>query len=84
MSLTARSTGCLKPFRDDDSTTALGIPMFDNPFCEEVFPNTQSEPPHVQVEIISPVPVTCHQVEEAPASLQVVLENDAVPQPPRL
>ncbi|GAB0182287.1 mitochondrial enolase superfamily member 1 [Grus japonensis] len=34
--------------------------MLDNPFTEEIFPNTQSKPPLAQPEAISSHPITCY------------------------
>ncbi|KAK4827229.1 hypothetical protein QYF61_015399 [Mycteria americana] len=66
------------------------LPMLDNPFCEEKFPNIQSKPPLVQLEAISSCPITCYLGEEtdphlSTTSFQVVVESDEVsPQPPFL
>ncbi|KAK4832495.1 hypothetical protein QYF61_023542 [Mycteria americana] len=66
------------------------VPMLDNPFSEEEFPNIQSKPPLAQLEAISSCPVTCYLGEEtdphlSTASFQVVVESDEVsPQPPFL
>jgi len=38
--------------------------VLNNPFCKEVFPNVQPKLALVQLEAISPRPVTCHQWEE--------------------
>ncbi|KAK4832282.1 hypothetical protein QYF61_021681 [Mycteria americana] len=40
------------------------VPMLDNPFSEEKFPNIQSKPPLVQLEAISSRPITCYLGEE--------------------
>jgi len=40
------------------------IPVLNNPFCKEQFPDIQPELTLVQLEAISPRPVTCHQWEE--------------------
>ncbi|KAK4806908.1 hypothetical protein QYF61_012629 [Mycteria americana] len=40
------------------------VPMLDNPFGEEKFPNIQSKPPLVQLEAISSRPITCYLGEE--------------------
>ncbi|KAK4826194.1 hypothetical protein QYF61_006138 [Mycteria americana] len=40
------------------------VPMLDNPFSEEKFPNIQSKPPLVQLEAISSHPITCYLGEE--------------------
>ncbi|KAK4814505.1 hypothetical protein QYF61_021568 [Mycteria americana] len=46
------------------------VPMLDNPFSEEKFPNIQSKPPLVQLEAISSCPITCYLGEETdPTSL---------------
>ncbi|KAK4817963.1 hypothetical protein QYF61_003483 [Mycteria americana] len=66
------------------------VPMLDNPFSEEKFPNIQSKPPLVQLEAISSCPITCYLGEETDShlsttSFQVVVESDKVsPQPPFL
>ncbi|KAK4806266.1 hypothetical protein QYF61_013410 [Mycteria americana] len=66
------------------------VPMLDNPFGEEIFPNIQSKPPLAQLEAISSPPITCYLGEEtdphlSTASFQVVVESDKVsPQPPFL
>ncbi|KAK4819909.1 hypothetical protein QYF61_014644 [Mycteria americana] len=66
------------------------LPMLDNPFGEEIFPNIQSKPPLVQLEAISSCPIACYLGEEANThlartSFQVVVESDKVsPQPPFL
>ncbi|KAK4808355.1 hypothetical protein QYF61_026958 [Mycteria americana] len=47
------------------------VPMLDNPFSEEKFPNIQSKPPLAQLEAISSCPITCYLGEETdPTSLQ--------------
>ncbi|KAK4821035.1 hypothetical protein QYF61_012215 [Mycteria americana] len=66
------------------------VPMLDNPFSEEKFPNIQSKPPLVQLEAISSRPITCYLGEEtdphlSTTSFQAVVESDKVsPQPPFL
>ncbi|KAK4807134.1 hypothetical protein QYF61_018475 [Mycteria americana] len=66
------------------------VPMLDNPFSEEIFPNIQSKPPLVQLEAISSRPITCYLGEEtdphlSTTSFQVVVESNKVsPQPPFL
>ncbi|KAK4829272.1 hypothetical protein QYF61_002664 [Mycteria americana] len=66
------------------------VPMLDNPFSEEKFPNIQSKPPLVQLETISSCPITCYLGEEtdphlSTTSFQVVVESNKVsPQPPFL
>ena len=66
------------------------VPMLDNPFGEEIFPNIQSKPPLAQPEAISSYPTTCYLEKETDthldtASFQVVVERDRVfPQPPLL
>ncbi|KAK4831743.1 LOW QUALITY PROTEIN: hypothetical protein QYF61_018873 [Mycteria americana] len=63
------------------------VPMLDNPFGEDIFPNIQSKPPLVQLEAISSHPITCYLGEEtnthlATTSFQVVVESNKVsPQP---
>ncbi|KAK4833008.1 hypothetical protein QYF61_027110 [Mycteria americana] len=66
------------------------VPMLDNPFSEEKFPNIQSKPPLAQLEAISSCPITCYLGEEtnphlSTTSFQVVVEsNEVSPQPPFL
>ncbi|KAK4810173.1 hypothetical protein QYF61_010485 [Mycteria americana] len=66
------------------------VPMLDNPFSEEKFPNIQSKPPLAQLEAISSCPITCYLGEEtdphlSTTSFQAVVEsNKASPQPPFL
>ncbi|KAK4817034.1 hypothetical protein QYF61_026040 [Mycteria americana] len=66
------------------------LPMLDNPFSEEKFPNIQSKPPLAQLEAISSCPMACYLGEEtdphlSTTSFQVVVESDKVsPQPPFL
>ncbi|KAK4825624.1 LOW QUALITY PROTEIN: hypothetical protein QYF61_001304 [Mycteria americana] len=66
------------------------VPMLDNSFSENFFPNTQSKPPLAQLEAISSHPMACSLGEEtdphlATTSFQVVVESDKVsPQPPFL
>ncbi|KAK4816046.1 hypothetical protein QYF61_011054 [Mycteria americana] len=65
-------------------------PVLENPFSEDIFPNTQSKPPLVQLEAVSSRPITCYLGEEtdphlATTSFQVVVESNKVsPQPPFL
>ncbi|KAK4820565.1 hypothetical protein QYF61_001628 [Mycteria americana] len=66
------------------------VPMLDNPFSEEKFPNIQSKPPLAQLETISSCPIACYLGEETDShlsttSFQVVVESNKVsPQPPFL
>ncbi|KAK4814190.1 hypothetical protein QYF61_012427 [Mycteria americana] len=66
------------------------VPMLDNPFSEEKFPNIQSKPPLAQLETISSCPITCYLGEEtdphlSTTSFQVAVESNKVsPQPPFL
>ncbi|KAK4832223.1 hypothetical protein QYF61_021070 [Mycteria americana] len=66
------------------------VPMLDNPFSEEKFPNIQSKPPLAQREAISSCPITCYLGEEtdphlSTTSFQVAVESEKVsPQPPLL
>ncbi|KAK4827479.1 hypothetical protein QYF61_018779 [Mycteria americana] len=66
------------------------VPMLDNPFSEEKFPNIQSKPPLAQLEAISSRSITCYLGEEtdphlSTTSFQVVVESKKVcPQPPFL
>ena len=47
------------------------IPVLNNPFCKEVFPDIQPKLTLAQLEVISPCPVTCHQWEETNPALTV-------------
>ena len=64
------------------------IPVLNNPFCKEVFPDIQPKLTLAQLEAISPHPVTCQQWEEtnpalAVSTFQVLEESNKVPpQPP--
>ena len=55
MSLSTTSKQFLNTLRDGDSTTSLGepIPVLNNPFCIEVFPDIQPKLTLVQLEAIS-------------------------------
>ncbi|KAK4818808.1 hypothetical protein QYF61_019737 [Mycteria americana] len=55
------------------------LPMLDNPFSEEKFPNIQSKPPLAQLEAISSRPITCYLEGEtdphlSTTSFQAVVE----------
>ncbi|KAK4825513.1 hypothetical protein QYF61_000026, partial [Mycteria americana] len=78
---------------DGDSTTSTPwnhhhrwnqpVPMLDNTFSEDIFPNIQPKPPLAQLEAISSHAITCCLGEEtnthlATTSFQVVLEHDKV------
>ncbi|KAK4810257.1 hypothetical protein QYF61_013072 [Mycteria americana] len=66
------------------------VPMLDNPFSKEIFPNIQSKPLLMQLEAISSCPIACYLGEEtdphlSTTSFQAVVESDKVsPQPPVL
>ncbi|KAK4827063.1 hypothetical protein QYF61_013704, partial [Mycteria americana] len=66
------------------------VPMLDNPFGEDVFPNIQSKPPLVQLDAIYSHPIICYSGEDtnthlATTSFQVAVESNKVsPQPPLL
>ncbi|KAK4830945.1 hypothetical protein QYF61_014404 [Mycteria americana] len=70
--------------------TGKPVPMLDNPFSEEKFPNIQSKPPLVQLEAITSCPISCYLGEEtdphlSTTSFQVAVESNKVsPQPPFL
>ncbi|KAK4831914.1 hypothetical protein QYF61_020291 [Mycteria americana] len=72
------------------AASTLPVPMLDNLFGEEMFPNIQSKPPLTQLEAVSSHPITCYLGEETDphlftTSFQVVVESDKVsPQPPFL
>ena len=62
------------------------VPMLDDHFSEEIFPNIQSEPPLGQLEVISSCPIACSEEETNPhlttAPFQVVVESNKVsPEP---
>ena len=92
MSLSATSTHLLNTSRDGDSTTSLGslFQCLTTLSGEEIFPNTQSKPPLVQLEAISSRPIACYLGREtdphlATTSFQVVVESNKVsPEPPFL
>jgi len=65
--------------------------MLDNFFSKDIFPNIQSKSSLVQLEAVSPCPVTCDLGENntthlAITSFQIVVESDKVlpelPSPP--
>ena len=64
--------------------------MSEPSFSEEIFPNTQSKPPLVQLKAISSHPITRYLGEETTTcltttSFQAVVDSDEVPpQPPLL
>ncbi|KAK4809926.1 LOW QUALITY PROTEIN: hypothetical protein QYF61_023413 [Mycteria americana] len=63
------------------------VPVLENPFGEEIFPNIQSKPPLEQLEAISSRPITCDLGEETdPTSLQPPFRpfDEVSPQPPFL
>ena len=66
------------------------VPMLDNTFSEEIFPNIQSKPPLMQLEDIASRPIADYLGEETntcftTTSCQVVVESNKVPpQPPLL
>ncbi|KAK4830238.1 hypothetical protein QYF61_009305 [Mycteria americana] len=47
------------------------VPMLDNPFSEEKFPNIQSKPPLAQLEAISSRPIICYLGEETNPHLSI-------------
>ena len=59
------------------------IPVLNNPFSKEVFPDIQPKLTLVQLKAISPCPVTCHQWEETNPACAVsatqVFENGGIP-----
>jgi len=63
------------------------LPMLDNPFSEEIFPNIHTKPPLAQLEAIFSHPITCYLGEETDTHLatiffQVVVKSS--PEPPFL
>ncbi|KAK4813834.1 hypothetical protein QYF61_001838 [Mycteria americana] len=76
----ASNSSCLLPM-----LRALPVPMLDNPFSEEIFPNIQSTPPLAQLEAISSCPITRYLGEEtdthrSTTSFQAILERDKAKQ----
>ncbi|KAK4821205.1 hypothetical protein QYF61_015773 [Mycteria americana] len=59
------------------------VPMLDNPFSEEKFPNIQSKPPLVQLEAISSCPITCYLGEETDPHLSTTSFQAKQPQLPQ-
>ncbi|KAK4828693.1 hypothetical protein QYF61_000531 [Mycteria americana] len=60
------------------------VPMLDNPFSEEKFPNIQSKPPLAQLEAISSCPITCYLGEETDPHLSTTsfqAKQSQLPQP---
>ncbi|KAK4816192.1 hypothetical protein QYF61_012657 [Mycteria americana] len=60
------------------------VPMLDNPFSEEKFPNIQSKPPLTQLEAISSCPITCYLGEETDPHLSTTsfqATQSQLPQP---
>ncbi|KAK4825833.1 hypothetical protein QYF61_002956 [Mycteria americana] len=61
------------------------VPMLDNPFSEEKFPNIQSKPPLAQLEAISSRPITCYHLgEETDPHLSTTSFQAKQPQFPQL
>lgn len=61
MSLSASSAHLLNIPWNGDSASSL---LPDNPFSEEVFPNTQSKLPLLHLQTISSCPIPCYLEEE--------------------
>ncbi|KAK4814831.1 hypothetical protein QYF61_027804 [Mycteria americana] len=59
------------------------VPMLDNPFSEEKFPNIQSKPPLAQLEAISSCPITCYLGEETDPHLSTTSFQAKQPQLPQ-
>ncbi|KAK4826396.1 hypothetical protein QYF61_008067 [Mycteria americana] len=59
------------------------LPMLDNPFGEELFPNIQSKPPLAQLEAISSRPITCYLGEETDPHLSTTSFQAKQPQLPQ-
>ncbi|KAK4810953.1 hypothetical protein QYF61_013361 [Mycteria americana] len=60
------------------------VPMLDNPFSEEKFPNIQSKPPLAQLEAISSCPIACYLGEETDTQLSTTsfqAKQSQLPQP---
>ncbi|KAK4829045.1 hypothetical protein QYF61_001850 [Mycteria americana] len=63
--------------------TGQPVPMLDNPFSEEKFPNIQSKPPLAQLEAISSRPITCYLGEETNPHLSTASFQAKQPQLPQ-
>ncbi|KAK4828313.1 hypothetical protein QYF61_025325 [Mycteria americana] len=76
--------------RLDEVLRDMPVPMLDNPFSKDIFPNIQSKHPLAQLEADYSRPITCYLGEETDphlttTSFQVVVESNKVsPQPPFL
>ena len=89
MSLSTTSKRFLNTSRDGDSTTSLGSlsQCLTTLSVKKVFPDIQPKLTLVQLQAISPHPVTCHQWEEinpalAVSTFQILEESKKVsPQP---
>ncbi|KAK4832035.1 hypothetical protein QYF61_020550 [Mycteria americana] len=57
------------------------VPVLDNPFSEEKFPNIQSKPPLAQLEAISSCPITCYLGEETDPHLTTTSFQRAIRSP---
>ncbi|KAK4828653.1 hypothetical protein QYF61_000301 [Mycteria americana] len=59
------------------------VPMLNNPFGEEIFPNIQSKPPLAQLEAISSRPIACYLGEETDPHLATTSFQAKQPQFPQ-
>ncbi|KAK4824671.1 hypothetical protein QYF61_017251 [Mycteria americana] len=57
------------------------LPMLDNTFGEDIFPNIQSKPPLAQLEAISSRPITCYLGEETDPHLSTTSFQTCAPDP---
>ncbi|KAK4827151.1 hypothetical protein QYF61_015105 [Mycteria americana] len=57
------------------------VPMLDNLFSEEKFPNIQSKPPLAQLEAISSCPITCYLGQETDPHLSTTSFQPLFPKP---
>ncbi|KAK4823633.1 LOW QUALITY PROTEIN: hypothetical protein QYF61_004366 [Mycteria americana] len=57
------------------------VPMLDNPFSEEIFPNIQSKPPLAQLEAISSCPIACYFGKEIDTHLTTTSFQRAIRSP---
>ena len=72
MALSTTSKQFLNTSRDGDiHLPGEPIPVLNNPFCKDIFPDIQPKPCLVQLEAISPHPVAYHQWEETNSALTV-------------
>ncbi|KAK4816497.1 hypothetical protein QYF61_017458 [Mycteria americana] len=92
VAISFRENGGGKPFMEPQTYTGWRLnhfpgqplPMLDNPFSEEKFPNIQSKPPLAQLEAISSRPVTCYLGKQTDPHLTTTSFQAKQPQFPQL